>query len=279
MNKVWFVTGAGRGLGAAIAKAALANGDRVVVSGRRLESLHSVFAEYGEQVLAVALEVSDAAQALAAVEAAVARFGRIDVLVNNAGYGQLAPFEDNLASDAEKQFATNVFGVFNVCRAVLPVMRAQRSGHVFNVSSMGGVLGMGGAALYCASKFAVEGFSESLAQEVAQFGIKVTLVEPGVFRTDFLDASSAVFGERGLQDYAAFTARVKAASAAGNHQQAGNPAKLGEALVRLANTSEPPMRYLAGSDAYRQVSAKLTGMLAQIEDWRELSCSTDGTKG
>ncbi len=187
MNKVWFITGAARGLGAAIAKAALADGDRVVVSGRRIEPLENVFAEYGERVMAVALDVTDEAQALAAVETAVARFGRIDVLVNNAGYGQLAPFEDNFASDAAQQFATNVFGVFNVCRAVLPVMRQQRSGRVFNVSSMGGMVGMGGAALYCASKFAVEGFSESLVQEVTQFGIKVTLVEPGVFRTDFLD--------------------------------------------------------------------------------------------
>lgn len=276
MNKVWFITGAARGLGAAIAKAALADGDRVVVSGRRIEPLEDVFAEFGERVLAVALDVTNQAQALAAVETAVARFGRIDVLVNNAGYGQLAPFEDNLASEADTQFATNVFGVFNVCRAVLPVMRAQRSGHVFNVSSMGGVVGMGGAALYCASKFAVEGLSESLSLEVAQFGIKVTLVEPGVFRTDFLDPSSAVFGTRGLEDYAALTAKVKGASAAYNHQQTGNPAKLGDALVHLVNSEHPPLRYLAGSDAYLQVSNKLNSMLAEIELWRQLSCSTDG---
>lgn len=276
MNKVWFVTGAARGLGAAIAKAALDDGDNVVVSGRRIEPLENAFADYGERVLAVALDVIDEAQALSAVEAAVARFGRIDVLVNNAGYGQLAPFEDNLASEADKQFATNVFGVFNVCRAVLPIMRRQRSGHVFNVSSMGGVVGMGGAALYCASKFAVEGFSESLDQEVAQFNIKVTLVEPGVFRTDFLDPSSAVFGTRGLEDYATFTAKVRSASAAYNHQQTGNPAKLGEALVHLANSEHPPLRYLAGSDAYQQVSDKLNKMLAQIELWRHLSFSTDG---
>ncbi|POF44244.1 short-chain dehydrogenase/reductase [Pseudomonas laurylsulfativorans] len=276
MNKVWFVTGAARGLGAAIAEAALDDGDKVVVSGRRIEPLQDVFAEYGDRVLAVALDVTDEAQALNAVEAAVARFGRIDVLVNNAGYGQLAPFEDNLASEADQQFATNVFGVFNVCRAVLPVMRGQRSGQVFNVSSMGGVVGMGGAALYCASKFAVEGFSESLAQEVAQFGIKVTLVEPGVFRTDFLDPSSAIFGTRGLEDYVAFTAKIKSASAAYNHQQTGNPAKLGQALVKLANSEHPPLRYLAGSDAYQQVSDKLNKMLAEVELWRHLSFSTDG---
>jgi len=276
MSKTWFITGAARGLGAAIAHAALAAGDNVVVSGRRIEVLQSVFAPYGERVLAVALDVSDEAQALAAVDTAVAHFGRIDVLVNNAGYGQLAPFEENFASDADQQFATNVFGVFNVCRAVLPLMRKQRSGRVFNLSSMGGLLGMGGAALYCASKFAVEGFSESLAQEVAPFGITVTLVEPGVFRTDFLDPSSAVFGDRGLADYATFTAKVKGASAAYNHQQTGNPAKLGAALVYLANHEQPPLRYLAGTDAYQQVRDKLTGMLAHIEQWRELSSSTDG---
>ncbi|WP_313005240.1 oxidoreductase [Pseudomonas sp. B21128] len=276
MNKVWFVTGAARGLGAAIAKAALADGDRVVVTGRRIEPLEKVFAEYGERVLAVALDVTDEAQALVAVDSAVAHFGRIDVLVNNAGYGQLAPFEDNFASDADKQFATNVSGVFNVCRAVLPVMRQQRSGRVLNLSSMGGVVGMGGAALYCASKFAVEGFSESLALEVAQFGIKVTLVEPGVFRTDFLDPSSAVFGTRGLEDYAVFTAKVKGASAAYNHQQTGNPAKLGVALVQLANSENPPLRYVAGSDAYQQISDKLNRMLAEIEHWQQLSFSTDG---
>lgn len=276
MNKVWFITGAARGLGAAIAKAALADGDCVVVSGRRIEPLENVFAEYGDRVLAAALDVTDETQALAAADTAVARFGRIDVLVNNAGYGQLAPFEDNFASDADKQFATNVFGVFNVCRAVLPVMRRQRSGRVFNLSSMGGVVGMGGAALYCASKFAVEGFSESLALEVAQFGIRVTLVEPGVFRTDFLDPSSAVFGTRGLDDYAAFTAKVKGASAACNHLQTGNPAKLGKALVYLADSEDPPLRYLAGCDAYQHVSDKLNRMLSEIEQWRQLSCSTDG---
>ncbi|MBI6556844.1 oxidoreductase [Pseudomonas veronii] len=276
MNKVWFITGAARGLGAAIAKAALTDGDRVVVSGRRTDALENVFAEYGERVLAVALDVTDEAQALAAAEKAVARFGRIDVLVNNAGYGQLGPFEDNFVSDADKQFATNVFGVFNVCRAVLPIMRQQRSGHIFNLSSMGGLVGMGGAALYCASKFAVEGFSESLALEVGPFGIKVTLVEPGVFRTDFLDASSAVFGARGLEDYATFTAKVKSASAAYNHRQTGSPTKLGGALVQLANSAQPPLRYLAGSDAYQQVRDKLDKMLAQIEQWRPLTCSTDG---
>jgi len=277
MSRTWFITGASRGLGAAIAQAALAAGDNVVVSARRLEQLDKFVAQAPGQTLAVELDVTREDQAIAAVEAAITRFGRIDVLVNNAGYGQLAPFEENTPSDAERQFATNVFGVFNLCRAVLPIMRKQRSGHIFNVSSVAGVVAMGGAALYCASKFAVEGFSESLAQEVSQFGIKVTLVEPGVFRTDFLDPSSAAFGANELEDYATFTAKIKAGLAANNHRQTGDPAKLGEALVQLASAEKPPLRYVAGSDAYQAITSKLDKVKEEIEQWRDLSASSDGT--
>lgn len=273
MNKIWMISGAARGLGAHIAQAALGAGDKVVVSARRPESI--ALAD-SEDVLKVRLDVTDSAQAQAAVAAAIARFGRIDVLVNNAGYGQLGPFEANAAEDAERQFATNVFGVFNLTRAVLPLMRSQRSGRVFNVSSIGGLVGMGGAALYSASKFAVEGFSECLAQEVGQFGIQVTIVEPGVFRTDFLDESSAAFGAVVSEDYSGFSAKVRAACAAGNHQQTGDPAKLGAALVELAGLEKMPLRYLAGSDAYAQASAKLKRMLDEVEQWRKLSASTDG---
>lgn len=276
MSKVWLITGASRGLGAHIAQAALNAGDRVVVTARREAALERSFNDQPERVLKVALDVTDQAQAHAAVDATLTRFGRLDVLVNNAGYGQLGPFETNSQAEVERQFQTNVLGVFNVCRAVLPLMRAQRSGHVFNLSSMGGLIGMGGAALYSASKFAVEGFSESLAQEVASFGIRVTLVEPGVFRTDFLDASSMAFGSEQISDYAAFVDKVKASCAAGNHRQNGDPAKLGLALVTLANIENPPLRYLAGSDAYSQVSAKLVRMQEEIARWRELSVSTDG---
>ncbi len=276
MSRTWFITGASRGLGEAIAQAALVAGDNVVVSARRLEQLDQFVAQAAGQTLAVELDVTREDQAIAAVEAAITRFGRIDVLVNNAGYGQLAPFEENTPSDAERQFATNVFGVFNLCRAALPIMRRQRSGHIFNVSSVAGVVAMGGAALYCASKFAVEGFSESLAQEVSQFGIKVTLVEPGVFRTDFLDPSSAAFGANELEDYATFTAKIKAGSAANNHRQTGDPAKLGEALVQLVGAEKPPLRYVAGSDAYQAITSKLDNVKVEIEQWRDLSASSDG---
>jgi len=275
MSKVWIVTGASRGLGAHIALAALNSGDRVVVTARCIESLNALFPDSLKNVLKVALDVTQPVHVQAATAAAMEHFGQIDVLVNNAGYGQLGPFETSSPADVERQFATNVFGLMNVCRAVLPVMHKQRRGHVFNISSISGVIGMGGAALYCASKFAVEGFSESLAQEVAGFGIHVTLIEPGVFRTDFLDDSSAAFGEVAIDDYAAFSEKVRASCAAGNHQQTGDPARLGAVLVELASQPTPPVRFLAGSDAYTQVSAKLGKMLDGIEQWRELTESTD----
>lgn len=276
MTKTWFITGAARGLGAGIAQAALAAGHNLVVSSRRIEALQPLLDQAPERVLALQLEVTDEQAGANAVEAALQRFGRIDVLVNNAGYGQLAPFEENRPEDAEKQFATNVFGVFNLCRAVLPVMRRQRSGHVFNISSVAGLAGTGGAALYCASKFAVAGFSEALSQEVAQFGIHVTAVEPGGFRTDFLDASSAQFGGRSLDDYAAFTAKVKASSVAGNHQQTGDPLKLGEALLILAASAKPPVHFAAGSDAFKVASEKLSRSAAELDQWQGLSRTTDG---
>ncbi|HBX55731.1 oxidoreductase [Pseudomonas sp. UBA2684] len=276
MIKTWFITGASRGIGAEIAKAALAAGDNVVATGRDLARLEALFALYGERVLPVQLDVAQEGQAALAVEAALRRFGRIDIAVNNAGYGQLGPFEENDVSAVERQFATNVFGVFHVCRAVLPVMRSQRAGHIFNMSSIAGVLGMGGAALYCSAKFAVEGFSESLAQEVAQFGIRVTIIEPGAFRTDFLDHSSAALGGNGLQDYAEFSKKIRASSDANNHKQLGDPGKLAAILLQLAAEEKPPLRYLAGSDALKAVTAKLAAMGQEIERWREWSVLTDG---
>jgi NAD(P)-dependent dehydrogenase (short-subunit alcohol dehydrogenase family) len=277
MTETWFISGGARGLGAGIAQAALTAGHQLVVSSRRLEALQPLLGQAPERVLGLQLDVSDARAAAIAVETAVERFGRIDVLVNNAGYGQLAAFEENRPEDADEQFAINVFGVFNLCRAVLPVMREQRRGQVFNISSMAGLAGMGGAALYCASKFAVAGFSEALAQEVAPFGIHVTAVEPGGFRTDFLDARSARFGDLGLADYAAFTARIKAGSAAGNHRQAGDPLKLGEALLALAASPRPPVHFAAGSDALKVAAEKLERAAAELEQWRELSRSTDAS--
>ena len=206
MSKVWFITGATRGLGTQIGRAALAAGDKVVVTGRRSEAVTQAFGPDSDRVLSLALDVTREDQAQAAVEAAVARFGQIDVLVNNAGYGVLALFEETGDADARAQYDTNLFGVMNVTRAVLPVMRRRRSGRIFNISSLGGIVGSQSGSLYCGAKFAVEGFSEALADEVARFGIRVSIVEPGFFRTDFLDETSAQYSSRPLEDYAEVSA-------------------------------------------------------------------------
>lgn len=276
MSKIWFVTGAARGLGAAVARAALDAGDRVVVAGRNRAALVAAFGEDRETVLSLAMDVTDAGQIKAAVDAALARFGRIDVLVNNAGYGHLGLFEETRSDDAREQFATNVFGLFDVTRAVLPAMRAQRAGRIFNISSVGGLAGGISGSIYCASKFAVEGFSESLAQEVAGFGIHVTIVEPGFFRTDFLDASSVRHTEASIADYAETSAALRAFYDERSHNQAGDPVKLGQALVTLSQADAPPVRWAAGTDALAMAEGKIASLKAEVDAWRELTVSTDG---
>jgi NAD(P)-dependent dehydrogenase (short-subunit alcohol dehydrogenase family) len=276
MSKIWFVTGAARGLGAEIAKAALAAGDRVVVTGRRREALEAAFGPDSETLLSLTLDVTREADALAAVEATLARFGRIDVLVNNAGYGNLGLFEETTDAEARAQYDTNVFGLYNVTRAVLPAMRRQRAGRIFNISSVGGLLGGEGGSLYCAAKFAVEGFSESIAREVAPFGIHVTIVEPGFFRTDFLDQTSVQYGSRQIEDYAELSAQMKAFWDARNHAQAGDPAKLGRVLVDLAERAAPPLRFAAGSDAVAMIGGKIATLQAELDAWKDLSITTDG---
>lgn len=275
MSKVWFITGSARGIGAEIAKAALAAGDRVVATGRKLAQLQTAYAGHGDRVLTVALDVADEAQAVAAVQAAVDRFGRIDVLVNNAGFGQLGRFEEIEAADIERQFATNVFGLFHVTRAVLPVMRRQRSGRILNLSSIGGVLGFAGASVYCSTKFAVEGFSDSLALEVAPFGIHVTVVEPGFFRTDFLDGSSVRYGTREIADYAAHSAEQRSTYDSYSRKQPGDPVKLAAAMVELAETPEPPRHFLAGSDALAMIDGVIEQRRTEIAAWRDRSAGTD----
>ena len=276
MSKTWFITGASRGLGAAIARAALDAGDRVVVTARRRESVGETFGADSDTVLSLPLDVTDPAQITAAVEAAVGRFGRIDVLVNNAGYGHLGLFEETRPEDARVQFDTNVFGLFDMTRAVLPVMRRQRSGQVFNISSIGGLVGGESGSIYCASKFAVEGFTESVAAEVQPFGIRMTIVEPGFFRTDFLDASSVRHADNPIADYAEASAAIRAFYDARSHNQAGDPVKLGQALVTLANADNPPVRWSAGTDAIAVVEGKTAGLKAELDAWRDLSASTDG---
>ena len=275
-SKTWLVTGASRGLGAAIVRAVLDAGDRVVATARSREVLTEAFGPDSDQLLSVSLDVTDPAAAKAAVDAAVAAFGRVDVLVNNAGYGHLSVFEESTAEDARAQYDTNVFGLMHVTRAVLPVMRARRSGRIFNVSSVGGIVGGPSGTLYCASKFAVEGFSESLAGEVAPFGIQVTIVEPGFFRTDFLEPTSVKYGSAPIADYAETSAALKGFYDSRSRNQAGDPYRLGQALITLADAAQQPTRWCAGTDAVGMVQAKIHGLQAELDAWRALSLGTDG---
>lgn len=273
-SKIWFITGANRGLGAAIAHAALANGDAVVAAARNPASVTEALGEAGERLLPVALDVTDIGAAEAAVQAAIAQFGRIDVLVNNAGYGQFGAFEEIAPEAIERQFATNVLGLMHVTRAVLPSMRGRHSGHIFNMSSIGGYQGGDRYSIYAASKFAVEGFSESLSAELAEFGIKVTVVEPGFFRTDFLEGSSVRYGDTVVDDYAASSATSRAFYEQHSGKQAGDPAKLAAALVALVAAPTPPVRFAVGADAVEVVLQKNAHVQAEVDQWRALSTAT-----
>lgn len=280
MQKTWFITGATRGLGVEIAKAAIRAGDRVVASGRRKSAVIEALGPEREQMLPVELDVTNAGQAHSAVQAALARFGLIDVLVNNAGYGQLGFFEENTAETVNTQFATNMHGVFNVIWAVLPVMRAARKGHIFNISSIAGLRGGEFGSLYSASKFAVEGFSESLALEIAPFGLFVTIIEPGPFRTDFLTGDSLRIGDaNAIADYDDRRASQRAAFESRNGSQPGDPAKLADAMVLLTNEAKPPLRFAAGAMAVNAAAVKFASLQAELELWRHLSLSTDGPDG
>ncbi len=271
-QKVWVITGSGRGIGAEIAKAALSAGHSVVATGRRPEAVTQALGE-ADELLVAALDVTRAEDAETAVHAALRRFGRIDVLVNNAGYGQLGFFEELSPAQIDQQFATNVKGTMNVTRAVLPVMRAQGSGHIITISSMSGLVGAGGASAYCASKFAVEGWMECLHQELPSMGINVTVVEPGFFNTDFLDSSSVAFGDVAVDDYATRSVEFRAWHDAKNHEQEGDPAKLAAALLLLAEQDQPPLRFVAGTDAVTLSEQELAKRHAEIDAWRDLSTS------
>ncbi|BCH23473.1 oxidoreductase [Mesorhizobium sp. L-8-3] len=277
--KTWFVTGATRGLGLETARAALAAGDQVVATGRDLPRLREALVGHDDRLLSLALDVTDQADVERAVESAAARFGRIDVLVNNAGYGQLGAFEETSAEAIERQFETNVFGVFRVTRAVLPPMRRQRSGHIITISSMVGLVGVDGGSVYCASKFAVAGWSEALSLELARFGIRATSVHPGYFRTDFLDRSSMRLADLSIDDYRETTERSTRRRDSVNRRQAGDPAAFGRAMVKLANAEEPPVRLAAGSDAVQVMADKGTSLLESAKAWRDLSTSTDFAEG
>jgi NAD(P)-dependent dehydrogenase (short-subunit alcohol dehydrogenase family) len=273
MSKVWLVTGSSRGLGREIVLVALAAGHRVVATARKPEQLSDLVAQYGDRVLPVALDVVDTEAARRAVQSAVDTFGRLDVVVNNAGYANLASVEDIEPADFRAQLETNLLGVVNVSKAALPALRAQGSGHIIQVSSLGGRVATPGLSAYQAAKWAVGGFSEVLAQEVAPLGIKVTVLEPGGMRTDWAGSSMHVppISEPYQQTVGALATMLGSTEIA----PAGDPAKVAQAVLAVADLDEPPVRLLLGSDAVQYAAVVAQARSAEDAKWRYISVSTD----
>jgi NAD(P)-dependent dehydrogenase (short-subunit alcohol dehydrogenase family) len=253
----------------------LASGDQVVATARRVDGITARFAGAGQRLLPVALDVTDAAQAVRAVQGAAERFGRIDVVVNNAGRGLLGAVEEVSDASARAVYDTNVFGTLNVLRAVLPVLRRQRSGRIVNISSVAGFTGAPGWGIYSSTKFAVEGFSEALASELAPLGITVTIVEPGYFRTDFLDPSSLRAEGTVIEDYAETAGATRTRAASINHAQPGDPVKAAAAILRIAAADQPPLRIQLGRDSFSRMQSKLEFAASEQRAWHDLSISTD----
>lgn len=271
-KKVWFITGAGRGLGVDIAKAALAAGHAVVATGRDAGKVLAAIGEH-EDLLTLKLDVTRPDDAQDAVKAAIGRFGRIDVLVNNAGNFYAGFFEELSPEQVRSQIETLLFGPMNVARAALPVMRKQRSGLLLTISSTAGIAGGMFCTAYAAAKFGLEGWIESLAPEIEPFGIRTMLVEPGFFRTELLTADSTTYALPSINDYAQRTRETVTAWSGMDGKQGGDPAKLADAIVQLAGLDEPPVRFAAGADAVQTFEAKANALLAQADAYRQLSSS------
>jgi len=277
-KRVWMITGASRGIGAHIAAAALAHGDAVVATARNAAAIEERFGPGHPGLLAVALDVTDEAQAARAVAAALERFGRIDVLVNNAGYGLLGAVEEASADEVRRLYETNVFGLLNVTRAVLPQMRERRRGHVINISSLGGYRSAAGFGVYCSTKFAVEGLTEALHAELAPLGIHATVGEPGYFRTEFLEGQSLVTSPRMLADYADSAGRVREAARQISLNQPGDPERLAQAMLTLVEAPRPPLRLPMGTDTLQTIADKHAFVEQETAEWRGLAASTDFPK-
>jgi NAD(P)-dependent dehydrogenase (short-subunit alcohol dehydrogenase family) len=273
-RKVWFITGASRGLGAEITEAALAAGDTVVATARKPEQITARFGP-NDRLIALALDVTDAASIATAVEMAIDRAGRVDVLVNNAGYGVVGAVEESSSEEVRKLYETNVFGLLNVTRALLPHLRKQRSGHILNMSSVGGYRSFAGYGIYCSTKFAVEAISEALHAELEPLGVHVTVIEPGSFRTDFLDASSVEHSPVRIDDYATTAGATRERAQEVNHTQPGDPKKLAGVMMDLVRHPKPPMRLALGSDAVAAIEAKNAFVGGEIDAWRAVSTSTN----
>lgn len=273
MAKTWFITGSSRGLGRALTQAVLEAGGQVVATARKPEALDDLNAKYGSRVLPVALDVTDPAQCDKAIKAALNAFSRIDVLVNNAGYGFTGAFEEMTDQEFKNQIDTNFWGVVNVTRAALPFLRKQGSGHIIQITSIGGRLAVPGLSGYHAAKFAVEGMSEALAQEVRPLGIKVTIIEPGGFRTDWAGTSMAF--AKPIDAYAATVGAMRGYLEQHAGKETGDPIKAAQAILRVANESQPPLRLPLGSDAYGLLGHTYKTNAESLERWKEITLSTD----
>jgi NAD(P)-dependent dehydrogenase (short-subunit alcohol dehydrogenase family) len=271
-SKTWFITGAGRGMGVEFAKAALASGHNVVATGRNPDAVAKAVGE-ADDLLVAKLDVTSTQDAEAAVKAAVDRFGGIDVLVNNAASFYAGFFEELTPEQIERQLAVSLIGPMNVTRAVLPGMRRQRSGHIVTISSLAGLAGFEYNTAYAASKFAVDGWMESLAPEIAPFGIHTTVVNPGFFRTELLTEESTNYAPVTIEDYAERNAAMREFWESMNGKQAGDPAKLARALLTIVDQAQPPFRFIAGADAIAQAEKKLAERQQQIDAYRDLSSS------
>lgn len=273
MSKVYLITGTSTGFGRSLAEAVLERGDKVVLTARKPEQVAQLAQAHSNNAIAVRLDVTNAQDRLAAVQAAIEHFGRIDVLVNNAGQGSLGALEGFSSEQIRKQFEVNCFGVIEMTRSVLPVMRSQKSGHIINITSIGGLAAIGGFALYCATKFAVEGFSEGLRDEVKPLGINVIIVEPGAFRTNFAGDAN-MQPETEIDDYKAVIEPIQQYLYGNNGKQPGDPKKAALAMIQAIESQNPPLRLMLGADAYGMWEQKRTAERQEFEQWREIGIDT-----
>jgi NAD(P)-dependent dehydrogenase (short-subunit alcohol dehydrogenase family) len=272
-TQVWLITGSARGLGRALSEAVLYAGHALIATARNPEHISDLAARYGDRVRTIALDVTNEQAALEAVAVAKETFGRLDVVANNAGYGNVCPIEDTTLAEFRDQIETNLFGVINVTKAAIPLMREQRSGHFLQFSSVGGRIGPSGRAPYAAAKWGVEGFSEVLAKEVGPLGVKVTILEPGGFRTDFAGSSTTI--REGRPEYDATVGATARFQRDFNGRQPGDPDKAAAAILHIASLAEPPLRLILGSDAYRATEKNDVARLESDRKWCDLSLSTD----
>lgn len=272
-QKVWFITGSSTGFGRVLAETVLEEGNCVIATARKPEQLNDLITQYPETAKAIRLDVTNPQEVSEAVNSALDAFGRIDVLVNNAGYGAVGALEEFSDEAIRRQFETNLLGALNVMRAVLPSMRQQRSGHILNISSVGGFVSFPGSGIYCSTKFALEGLSEALAQEVKPLGIKVTIIEPGAFRTDF-GGRSLITPEQSIDDYASTSGAMIQWIRENDGKQPGDPKKAAKAMIQVVESDNPPLRLALGADAVNAISEKLESVKAELEAWKQVAIDT-----